>query len=322
MQTTFTIATRASPLALWQAEFVQSALKKAYPQFQFPLLKLTTTGDRFLQAPLRNQGGKGLFIKELEEAMQDGRAQLAVHSLKDLPMQLPEPFTIAAICKRENPNDCLVSLTPYSLEQLPANSKIGTASLRRQLQCKLKRPDCHYEMIRGNIHTRLGKLKEKQFDALILAAAGLERMNFFEDEQLHIQVFSSDQMLAAAGQGALVIESLKNSEAQTLLATLNDFETELRVTAERALCKALDGGCQIPLAAFAEIQHQNGENQLRLRAQIIHPQTLKSLETDITASITSKTQAQQLGERAASDLIAQGAQTIIDLLRHSSIDEY
>lgn len=321
MQTLFTIATRASPLALWQAEFVKGALEKAHPQLTFQLLKLTTSGDRFLQAPLRDQGGKGLFIKELEEALLSGQADLAVHSLKDVPMHLADAFSIAAICQRENPSDCLVSLMPFDLEHLPKHSKIGTASLRRQLQCKLHRPDCQYENVRGNIHTRLMRLKEKQFDALILAAAGLERMNFFQDPSLHIQTFSPEQILPAAGQGALAIECLNHSPAQALASALHCQETALRVHAERALCKILDGGCQIPLAAFANIQLQGEEAHLRLRAQIIHPNSLQSLYTDVLAKVQSLAQAQVLGERAASDLIQQGAQAIIHLLRNTKAHE-
>jgi hydroxymethylbilane synthase len=245
------IATRESALALWQANFVAELLRELYPRVEVSLVPMTTKGDQILDQPLSQIGGKGLFLKELEVAMLEGRADLAVHSLKDVPMTLEPEFCLAAVMQREQPFDAFVSNHFVRLADLPQGARVGTSSLRRQVQLRQLRPDLQLKDLRGNVQTRLRKLDAGDFDAIVLAAAGLERLNLHARIQ---SVFAPHEMLPAAGQGALALECLQsNRQVQTLLAPLADEPTWLCVRAERALAKQLGGSCQMPIAAFARL---------------------------------------------------------------------
>lgn len=259
------IATRESALALWQAEHVKARLQALYPDLEIQLLGMTTQGDRILDVTLNKIGGKGLFVKELETALAEGRADLAVHSLKDVPMHLPEGFALAAILQREDPRDALVSNHYASLEALPAGAVVGTSSLRRESQLRARFPHLVVKPLRGNVQTRLRKLDEGEFDAIVLAAAGLKRLGLTERIRLEL---SPEQSLPAVGQGALGIEIRADREdVLALLAPLNDAETAACVTAERAMSRALGGSCQVPLGGYAELQH----GMLTLRAFVAEP---------------------------------------------------
>ncbi|HKO67986.1 MAG TPA: hydroxymethylbilane synthase, partial [Burkholderiaceae bacterium] len=242
------IATRKSPLALWQAEHVRELLSNRYPGLQIELLGMTTLGDRILDRPLSQEGGKGLFVKELELALLESRAHLAVHSLKDVPMQLDTAFALSAVLRREDPRDCMVSSRYATLEEMPAGARIGTSSLRRELMLRARFPQLVIGSIRGNLGTRLAKLDNGEFDALVLAAAGLKRLGFSRRIR---QIISTDVSLPAPGQGALGIE-VKSSDEETtaLLSPLDDPITRAATSAERAVSRGLGGSCQVPLAAY------------------------------------------------------------------------
>ncbi len=253
------IATRESRLALWQAEHVQALLQQR--GHEVGLLGMTTKGDQILDRSLSKVGGKGLFVKELEVALEEGRADLAVHSLKDVPMDLPEGFALACVMEREDPRDALVSNRFHSLAELPAGSVVGTSSLRRVVLLQALRPDLRIEPLRGNLDTRLRKLDEGQYDAIILAAAGLERLGLGARIR---QIFEPSEMLPAAGQGALGIEVRSTRpEVADILAPLAHQPTWLAVAAERAVSRAMGGSCSMPLAAHAVV---NAEGELHLRA--------------------------------------------------------
>lgn len=243
------IATRKSALAMWQAEYVKAALEKQHPQLQVELLPMVTKGDQILNSPLSKVGGKGLFIKELEVAMMEGRADIAVHSMKDVPMELPEGFGLHAMFPRENPGDAFVSNQFACLDDLPHGSIVGTSSLRRQCQLKKYRPDLEIKDLRGNVNTRLQKLDDGEYDAIILACAGLIRLGF---EHRIAQTIDSTVMLPAVGQGVVGIEC-RNDDMQLRewLAPLNDQATAALVAAERAMNFKLNGGCQVPIAGHA-----------------------------------------------------------------------
>lgn len=245
------IATRESPLALWQAKYVQSCLREKFPELDVSLLGLTTKGDKILEVTLSKIGGKGLFVKELENAMLEGKAQIGVHSLKDVPMELPESFTLAAVMVREDPRDAVVSHKYASLEEMPAGSIVGTSSLRRELMVRSRFPHLKVEMIRGNVGTRLSKLDSGKYDALVMAAAGLKRLGLSERIR---SLIPPEVSLPAPGQGAIGIEAVQGDE-ETLkfVKTLNDRDTRLCTQAERAVSRALGGSCQVPLAAYATI---------------------------------------------------------------------
>lgn len=248
--TTVRIATRQSPLALWQAEFVKAELEKHHLGIQVELLGMTTRGDKILDTPLAKVGGKGLFVKELEQAMLENRADIAVHSMKDVPMAFPEGLTLGVICEREEPRDAFVSNQFQSLEDLPKHAKVGTSSLRRQCQLAAYRPDLKILSLRGNVNTRLRKLDEGEFDAIILAAAGLIRLDMAARIK---QLIDTKILLPAVGQGAVGIECRINDPViEALIKPLADEKTVLRVMAERAMNKRLEGGCQVPIAGFAE----------------------------------------------------------------------
>lgn len=244
------IASRESALAMWQARHIQSRLQALYPQTQVEILGMTTTGDQILDSPLARIGGKGLFVKELEQALADGRADLAVHSMKDVPMHLPEGFAMAAIGEREDPRDAFVSNDYPNLAALPAGSVVGTSSLRRQSQLQARFPELRIESLRGNLQTRLRKLDEGQYAAIILAAAGLKRLGL---EGRIADLIDTDDSIPAVGQGALGIEiNATRTDLIAVLAPLDHAETAACVEAERGMSRALAGSCTVPLGAYAE----------------------------------------------------------------------
>ena len=298
-----TIATRESRLALWQAEHVRALLEQQF-QLEVRLLGMTTQGDQILDRPLSKVGGKGLFVKELEAALEDGRAQLAVHSLKDVPMELPPGFTLAAVLEREDPRDALVSNRYARLEDLPQGACIGTSSLRRTVQLLALRPDLRVEPLRGNLDTRLRKLDQGAYDAIVLAASGLVRLGLASRIRLRLDAAS---MTPAAGQGALAIEVRDDALAlRALLARLSHVPTMLAVQAERAVSHAMGGSCSMPLAAFATWQG----TRLVMDAALGHGQHWHEplLRTRQTATVADAAQAAALGQAAAAALMAAGGE--------------
>ncbi len=298
---TLRIATRKSPLALWQAEYVKASLLKHHPQLIIELVTFTTQGDKILDTPLAKIGGKGLFVKELEQAMLAGDADLAVHSMKDVPMECPEGLAITTICEREDPTDAFVSNRFASLQELPLGAIVGTSSLRRQCQLRALRPDLEIRDLRGNVGTRLGRLDNGEYDAIILASAGLKRLGL---QQRIAQ--SLTQLLPAVGQGAVGIEARSNdAELLALLAPLHHLPTALCVQAERAMNRRLQGGCQVPIAGFATLDNQ----QLTLNALVgsLDGQSVLRYQ----AQTTDLSTIEQLGENVADGLLAQGADKIL-----------
>ena len=296
------IATRESRLALWQAEHVRDLLAQRFGA-QVDLLGMTTRGDQILDRTLSKVGGKGLFVKELETALEEGRAHLAVHSLKDVPMDLPEGFALAAVLDREDPRDAFVSPRYERLADLPQGAKVGTSSLRRWVQLGALRPDLVVEPLRGNLDTRLRKLDEGQYDAIVLAAAGLKRLGLGARIR---SVFEPGEMLPCAGQGALGVEV--RADNQSLLAqlgTMTHRPTWLAVQAERAVSRALGGSCSMPLAVHGSWRG----DKLWLRAVLGHPtQPLATLlRTEVEAAVQTDAQARALGEQAAQTLRSHGA---------------
>jgi hydroxymethylbilane synthase len=303
MSQTLTIATRESRLALWQAEHVRTLLQERFG-LAVQLLGMTTRGDQILDRTLSKVGGKGLFVKELETALAQGDADLAVHSLKDVPMDLPEGFALAAVMEREDPRDALVAPRHESLAALPQGAKVGTSSLRRVVQLKALRPDLRIEPLRGNLDTRLRKLDEGQYDAIVLAAAGLKRLGLAHRIRMH---FDAAQMIPCAGQGALGIEV--RAADQLLIAQLGDLAhtpTWLAVEAERAVSRALGGSCSMPLAAFAQA---DGQGRLRLNVALGNGEQPERalLKAEVSAVVADADAARALGQRAADALRAQGA---------------
>ncbi|PZW67049.1 hydroxymethylbilane synthase [Pseudomonas sp. URMO17WK12:I1] len=296
------IATRKSALALWQAEHVKARLEAAHPGLKVSLVPMISKGDKLLDAPLAKIGGKGLFVKELETALLEDQADIAVHSMKDVPMDFPEGLGLFCICEREDPRDAFVSNTYDSLDALPAGSVVGTSSLRRQAQLLARRPDLKIHFLRGNVNTRLAKLDAGEYDAIILAAAGLIRLGFEDRIRASITV---EHSLPAGGQGAVGIECrVGDAELQQLLAPLNHTETALRVTAERAMNKRLNGGCQVPIACYAILE---GE-QLWLRGLVGEPDGSRLLRAEQRGSAED---AERLGIEVAEALLAQGAGDIL-----------
>ncbi|ELS29704.1 Porphobilinogen deaminase [Metapseudomonas furukawaii] len=296
------IATRKSALALWQAEYVKSRLEAAHPGLKVSLVPMVSKGDKLLDAPLAKIGGKGLFVKELETALLEHEADIAVHSMKDVPMDFPEGLGLYCICEREDPRDAFVSNTHDSLDALPAGSVVGTSSLRRQAQLLARRPDLKIQFLRGNVNTRLAKLDAGDYDAIILAAAGLIRLGFEDRIRASISVEDS---LPAGGQGAVGIECrTADSEIHALLAPLHHPDTALRVTAERALNKRLNGGCQVPIACYAVLE---GE-QLWLRGLVGQPDGGQLLRAEARAASAD---AERLGVQVADELLQLGAGEIL-----------
>ena len=296
------IATRKSALALWQAEYVKAALERAHPGLRVSLVPMVSRGDKLLDAPLAKIGGKGLFVKELETALLENEADIAVHSMKDVPMDFPEGLGLYCICEREDPRDAFVSNTYDSLDALPPGSVVGTSSLRRQAQLRARRPDLNIHFLRGNVNTRLAKLDAGEYDAIILAAAGLIRLGFAERIRSSISVEDS---LPAGGQGAVGIECRSaDSEIHALLAPLHHTATALRVSAERALNKHLNGGCQVPIACYALLEG----DQLWLRGLVGQPDGGLLLRAEARAAASA---ASELGVQVAEALLAQGADRIL-----------
>ena len=316
MTETTLIATRESRLAFWQAEHVRDLLKARFGG-TVELLGMTTRGDQILDRALSKVGGKGLFVKELETALEEGRAQLAVHSLKDVPMDLPEGFALAAVLEREDPRDAFVSNRYASLADLPQGAKVGTSSLRRVVQLGALRPDLQIEPLRGNLDTRLRKLDEGHYDAIVLAAAGLKRLGLANRIRA---VFDPAQMLPCAGQGALGIEVRSESTAlRERLATLVHRPTWFAVEAERAVSRALGGSCSVPLAAHARWQG----DRLELKVALGHATTPLSplLRASVDGAVASEADARALGERAAEALRVAGAAEYLAVLPPNSTAE-
>lgn len=302
---TLKIATRQSPLALWQAEYIRARLQELHPDLTVELVKFVTQGDKILDTPLAKIGGKGLFVKELEAALLDGRADLAVHSMKDVPMALPEGLTLAVICEREDPLDAFVSNQFEKFADLPQGAKVGTSSLRRKSQILKQRPDLQIIDLRGNVGTRLGKLDDGQYDAIILASAGLKRLGLSERIR---HCLTPDISLPAVGQGALGLECrAADNEVLALIQPLLHEETDVCVRAERAFNAYLEGGCQVPIAGYATLQ--NGQIHIEGRVGSADGQTLLRAELTDEAS-----NAQQLGENLARNLLDQGAGELLKAL--------
>lgn len=298
------IATRASRLALWQAHHVADLLRNRYPGCEVELLEMTTRGDQILDRTLSKVGGKGLFVKELETALHDGRADLAVHSLKDVPMELPEGFSLAAVLPRGDVHDALVSSRYDSLEALPEGAVVGTSSLRREAQIRARWPHLDIKPLRGNLDTRLGKLDAGEYDAIVLAATGLQRLGMAERIRA---VLPADLSLPAAGQGALGIEiRADRTDVAGWLAPLVCPATTARVAAERAVSRALGGSCQVPLAAYAEI---DGDDTLWLRALVATPDGRTVLRAEQRGAIAG---AEVLGTEVAAALLQDGAAAILE----------
>ena len=298
------IATRGSQLALWQAEYVKARLEAAHENLQVELNVIKTRGDKILDVPLAKVGGKGLFVKELETAMLEKRADIAVHSMKDVPMEFPEGLGLAVICEREQPTDAFVSNNFSSFDSLPQGACVGTSSLRRQCNIRNLRPDIKIDFLRGNVNTRLAKLDAGQFDAIILASAGLIRLGMSERiaEQLTIE-----QSLPAAGQGAVGVECrVDDKETLALLTVLHDEDTSICVTAERAMNRRLNGGCQVPIAGFAVLEEGG---QVYLQGMVANPDSDEMLRAELRGPIA---EAEQIGIKVADDLLSQGAQAILD----------
>ncbi len=296
------VGTRGSPLALWQAKWVQQQLREIAPQLSVEVQRIKTSGDKILDVPLAKIGGKGLFVKEIEEALLRGEIDLAVHSMKDVPTALPDGLGILCIPPRENPQDVLVSRQGQTLEQLPTGARIGTSSLRRQAQLLRRRPDFHISMLRGNLDTRLRKVREGEFDAIVLAAAGLRRMGWVDQVTEYL---APEVSLPAIGQGALAIEGrTSDSFVRDLLQPLDDPPTRTAVTAERALLDRLEGGCQVPIGAHATITG----DRLALDALIASVDGRRVVRDRIEGPVSD---ARDLGLHLAERLLSQGGDEIL-----------
>jgi hydroxymethylbilane synthase len=305
MTDTLRIATRKSQLALWQAEYVRDILLQYHPDLKVELVKMTTEGDKILDTPLAKVGGKGLFVKELENGMLNGDADIAVHSMKDVPVELPDGLHLAVICPREDPRDAFVSNAYTTFASLPKGARLGTSSLRRQCQLAAQRPDLNIIDLRGNVNTRLQKLDAGDYDAIILAAAGLKRLGL---EDRITETLSPEISLPAIGQGAVGIECRQDDEwVNELLAPLNDRDTAIRVRAERAMNHRLQGGCQVPIAGYAELAH----GVILLRGMVGTIDGKKIIHGEIAGQPED---AEYLGRVLAEDLLSRGADVILESL--------
>ncbi|MEP6388642.1 MAG: hydroxymethylbilane synthase [Halioglobus sp.] len=303
MPSNLTIATRESPLALWQANYVQARLEEAHPGLQVSLLGMTSRGDQLLDVPLAKVGGKGLFVKELETALLDGSADIAVHSMKDVPMEFPEGLGLSVICEREDPSDAFVSNHFSGLSELPPGSVVGTSSLRRECQLRARRPDLQVKFLRGNVNTRLRKLDDGEYDAIILASAGLIRLEMSGRIR---EALSVEDSLPAGGQGAVGIElRMSDERVQNLLTPLHHEPTAQRVRAERAVNRHLQGGCQVPIACYADF---TAEGALYLRALVGSPDGSKVLRAEATGD---PEEGEAIGVAVATQLLEQGAGAIL-----------
>ena len=303
------IATRKSPLALWQAEHVRSRLMELHAGLQVELLTMSTQGDRILDSPLAKIGGKGLFVKELEQGMLEDRADIAVHSMKDVPAELPEGLCIGAILEREDPQDAFVSNEFAAVDALPDAARVGTSSLRRQCQLRARRPDLRILDLRGNVGTRLGKLDAGDYDAIVLACAGLKRLGM---AARITSALAPELMLPAIAQGVIGIECRCDDEwVKALIAPLNHEETLQRTTAERAMNATLAGGCQAPVAGYSVIN----ANAIELRGLVGRADGSEIIHGDISGPVQ---QAAALGKQLADDLLSRGARPILDALLHDT----
>lgn len=302
---TLRIATRESLLALWQAEYIKARLEACHTGLQVELLGMTTRGDQLLDSPLSKIGGKALFVKELEQALLDGRADIAVHSMKDVPMEFPEGLGLAIICEREDPRDAFVSNHYADVDALPQGARVGTSSLRRECQLRARRPDLQISSLRGNVQTRLRKLDDGEFDAIILASAGLIRL---ELQQRIASFMNVEDSLPACGQGAVGVETrLDDNWVRELLAPLHDADSAAKVMAERAMNTRLQGGCQVPIAGYA-ITDDSRDDHLRLRALVGEPDGSRVLRAELSAPAADP---EALGVAVAEALLAQGAGDIL-----------
>jgi hydroxymethylbilane synthase len=305
MSQTIRIATRKSPLAMWQAEHVAAELRRIHPGLEVEVLGMSTQGDKILDTPLAKIGGKGLFVKELEQGMLAGSADIAVHSMKDVPVELPEGLHLPVIMQREDPRDAFVSNNYQDPDDLPQGACVGTSSLRRQCQLGERRPDLKIAPLRGNVNTRLRKLDEGEFDAIILASAGLKRLGF---DQRITSLLDAGRSLPAIGQGALGIECRSDDErVNTLIATLHHEQTAVCVRAERAMNHRLMGGCQVPIGGFAVLE---GE-RLHLRGLVGEPDGSRIIRAETTGPAGD---AERLGIELAEELLANGAEPILKAL--------
>lgn len=306
MKPTIRIGTRGSKLALWQAEWVKKGLAQKHPDISIELVIIKTKGDKILDVPLAKVGGKGLFVKEIEEALIDGRIDLAVHSMKDMPAEIPKALSIGAVPLREAPQDVLISQTGKKLYDLPQGARIGTSSLRRAAQLRHLRPDLTIMDLRGNLDTRLKKLEKGEYDAVVLAAAGVKRLGF---TPLITQTLPTETMLPAVGQGALCIEiRAKDPEIESIVATLNHDSTLIAITAERAFLHQLEGGCQVPIGAYAVLVDDQ-VNLTGLVAELDGSQLIKETKTGPAK------EAAMLGIALAQSLMDQGAGPILEKLK-------
>jgi hydroxymethylbilane synthase len=299
------IATRKSPLALWQAEHVRTRLLQSHPGLQVELVTMSTQGDRVLDSPLAKIGGKGLFVKELEQGMLEGRADIAVHSMKDVPVEFPPGLGIGVILEREDPQDAFVSNRFGSIDELPMGARVGTSSLRRQCQLRARRPDLQLLDLRGNVNTRLGRLDLGDYDAIVLACAGLKRLGM---AARITRALAPEELLPAIGQGVIGIECrLDDDPVRQLIEPLEHASTRLRIQAERAFNATLGGGCQAPVAGFSVLD----DDLLELRGLVGWPDGSEIVRGQISGPTQD---AETLGQELAEELLARGARPILDAL--------
>ncbi|OCG59081.1 hydroxymethylbilane synthase [Gilliamella sp. Nev5-1] len=299
------IATRKSPLALWQANFVKQQLLAAHPNLTVDLLPMTTKGDVLLDSPLSKIGGKGLFVKQLEQAILNNEADIAVHSIKDIPAEFPEGLALTTICKRDDVRDAFISNKYSNLDELPNNAVVGTSSLRRQCQLRAKYPHLQIKELRGNVGTRLAKLDNNEYDAIILAAVGLKRLAL--DGRIK-QYIDTSLILPAVGQGAIGIETrINDKQILDILSVLDDKNSHICIQAERAMNKALQGGCQVPIACYSQLNN----NTLLLEGLVGCIDGSNIIKASLKGSLT---EAERLGQELANCLLKQGAKTILQEL--------
>ena len=299
------IATRRSQLALWQSEYVKSLLQEHYPDMEIELQEFITKGDKILDVPLAKIGGKGLFTKELEVAMLEGTAHLAVHSLKDVPTQFEDGLMLAAVTKRFDPRDAILSNKYSSIEDLPKGAVVGTTSLRRRMAIMMLRPDIVLKDLRGNINTRIAKLNAGEYDAIILAATGIQKLKI-EDEVKYFSPISTDMMIPSMGQATLGIETTNDPRIVELVSVLNDKDAHIESTIERSFVDTLQGGCQVPIGVKATIID---ENSIRVQAIVGMPDGSESISEDITANIE---EFETIGQTLAQTFLDQGARELLD----------
>ena len=298
------IATRRSQLALWQSEFIKAELKKHYPEMEISLQEFVTKGDKILDVPLAKIGGKGLFTKELEVAMLNGEAHLAVHSLKDVPTEFEEGLQLTAVTKRYDPRDALLSNKYSSIEDLPAGAVVGTTSLRRRMAIKILRPDIELKDLRGNINTRIRKLNDGEYDAIILAATGVQKLGI-ENEVKYFEPIDTDTMIPSMGQATLGIETTTDPEIVKLISVLNDKDADIESTIERTFVHTLQGGCQVPIGVKATIV----DDKVKLKAIVGMPDGSEYIDEEVTVSTSDYKTA---GIGFAQKFVARGAKELLE----------